>query len=280
MDAIRDTILCQSKGNIVVDWLVGLPFIVLILLFSPIVAFAFAIFATTADLLGSSNSFLADATHVPTFYVPKHGYSRAFRIFFLGALGSIFGAIHCAGWNFQFPTYVEQQLWRTASLVVTTPIAAAPVALIAASIGFIVVFLTIGLIWIILAVAFVAIVIIAYIIAILVACFIDIIIGIITCYNIDTDIRTIILEHDIGVNLNALDTLIDCLDRLTKPIRSLFATFSSSDFGAFDMVVIFYMLAYASSRLVLLGLALSLLGHQPLSAFVTVDWVKFYPHIL
>jgi len=34
-------------------------------------------------------------------------------------LGAIFGGIHCSGWNFPFPTYVEQKLWCIASLSVT-----------------------------------------------------------------------------------------------------------------------------------------------------------------
>jgi hypothetical protein len=28
----------------------------------------------------------------------------------------LFGGIHCLGWNFLFPGYVEQQLWRVASI--------------------------------------------------------------------------------------------------------------------------------------------------------------------
>ena len=46
------------------------------------------------------------------------------------ALGSIFGGIHCAGWNFIF---AEQKLWRVVSLVFTTiPIAVLPFTLIVA----------------------------------------------------------------------------------------------------------------------------------------------------
>jgi len=41
-----------------------------------------------------------------------------------------------------------------------------------------------------------------------------------------------------------------------------------------------FMLAYVFARIVLLGLALALLRHLPPSAYVAVDWTKFYPHIL
>lgn len=39
----------------------------------------------------------------------------------------IFGGIHVAGWNFEFPTPTEQQLWRTFSLIITVvPLAKLP----------------------------------------------------------------------------------------------------------------------------------------------------------
>lgn len=37
----------------------------------------------------------------------------------LAIAGSVFGAIHLVAWNFQFPTSIEQNLWRTASVLVT-----------------------------------------------------------------------------------------------------------------------------------------------------------------
>jgi len=81
-----------------------LPFLPLFVL----VAFFFAFLLTLADLaLGGSTSFLADATHVPTFYAPRHRYSEWFHIVLLTSLGSIFGGIHCAGWSFPFPSYAE-----------------------------------------------------------------------------------------------------------------------------------------------------------------------------
>ncbi|KAF8961567.1 hypothetical protein BDZ97DRAFT_1664036 [Flammula alnicola] len=34
-------------------------------------------------------------------------------------IGMVFGAIHCAGWNFLFPSHAELILWRISSLVIT-----------------------------------------------------------------------------------------------------------------------------------------------------------------
>ena len=31
----------------------------------------------------------------------------------------LFGALHCIGWNFDFPTHIEQLLWRIGSLAIT-----------------------------------------------------------------------------------------------------------------------------------------------------------------
>ena len=70
---VHDIILCRSKANrLVVDWLIGLPIAILLLLLWPILAFVRVFPCTITDLLGGSTSFPADATHVPTFYVPKH----------------------------------------------------------------------------------------------------------------------------------------------------------------------------------------------------------------
>jgi hypothetical protein len=61
-----------------------------------------------------------DAKRVPTFYSgflePKETWIvvLASMIF-----ATIFGWIHCAAWNFSFPTEIEQHLWRISSLVLT-----------------------------------------------------------------------------------------------------------------------------------------------------------------
>ena len=37
-------------------------------------------------------------------------------LYFSAVAGAAFGSIHCAAWNFDFPSHVEQIMWRTASL--------------------------------------------------------------------------------------------------------------------------------------------------------------------
>ena len=195
-ERIRDIILCQSGANIF-----ALPLAILFLLPFPVFAFTAAFFYTIKDLaLGESTSFPADATHVPTFYVPSHRYPWYLHALLLMALGSIFGGIHCAGWNSPFLTYAEQKLWHVASLAVTIiPIAAVPFALV--------------------------------------------------------------------------------VFRIIQPLLAIVKV--SVDGGGLLPGFIFFisMLAYASSRLVLLVLAVALLRHLPPSAYIALDWTKFYPHI-
>jgi len=184
---IRDAFRCQSTINGFVVWL---PFAILFILLFPFIAFTLAFFATMGDLVDGSSSFPPDETHVPTFYVPKHRYSKWYHVLLLVGLGTTFGGIHCSGWNFSFPTYAEQKLWRIASLAVTIiPFVSVP---------FVVTFMTVE--------------------------------------------NLVIVAGG--------STLILCA------------------------------LAYVSARLVLLGLALSLLRHLPPTAFITINWTTFYPHFL
>jgi len=127
---IRDAFLCQSEGNVFVTWLIRLPSAVLLLLLSPIIGLPFIFSANLFGLLGGSSSFPPDDTHVPMFYVPHHRYSQWYHIFLLITLGAIFGSIHCSGWNFFFPNFAEQNLWRAASLAVTIiPLVTFPLSL-------------------------------------------------------------------------------------------------------------------------------------------------------
>ena len=50
--------------------------------------------------------------------------------------GLIFGAIHVAGWNLKFPTPIEQELWRIASLIVTSLLPVTLLPYIALGFGF------------------------------------------------------------------------------------------------------------------------------------------------
>ncbi|KAH9475107.1 hypothetical protein JR316_0012218 [Psilocybe cubensis] len=54
---------------------------------------------------------------VPAFYAllaTNEEYNRIFLA--VSATGTIFGAIHCAGWSFHFPTAIELWLWRTCAV--------------------------------------------------------------------------------------------------------------------------------------------------------------------
>ena len=170
-----------------------LPLAILLLLLSPILVFTAAFFATILDLTHTkSTSFPPDDTHVPTFYVPKHRYSKRCHILLLNTLGVVFGGIHCFGWNFSFPTYAEQKLWRVASLALTIiPVATLP----------------------------------------------------------------------LGFIIRVLST-------------------NSFRYGLGMITLIFCTLAYVSARLILVGLALALLRNLPQTAFIAVNWTKFYPHFL
>jgi len=189
VSTVRDAFRGQPRG------LVLLPLAILSLLLYPIIAFATAFFATLYDLVQGSSSFFPDDAHLCTFYVPKHRYHKRYHILLLVSLGVVFGGIHCAGWNFSFPTYTEQKLWRVASLAVTIiPIVTFPFVVIA-----------------------------------------------------------LILERFVPT------TVVD---------------------GLVAMNYILCAPSYVYARLVLLVLALALLRHLPPTAFIAVNWTKFYPHFL
>jgi len=57
---------------------------------------------------------------VYTFYPSKWvTLSKKSSIFIVAAITVVFGAIHCIGWSFNFPSSVERILWRVASLSIT-----------------------------------------------------------------------------------------------------------------------------------------------------------------
>ena len=59
---------------------------------------------------------------VPTFYAIDNygGAALLSGFFFLPVVGVIFGGIHCAGWNFNFPSNNEATLWRVSSALITS----------------------------------------------------------------------------------------------------------------------------------------------------------------
>ena len=69
------------------------------------------------DILTSAGFNTGDMK-VPTFYASEKG-AEAGNIFFMSAVGVVFGGIHCAGWLFYFPSHEEAILWRVSSAVLT-----------------------------------------------------------------------------------------------------------------------------------------------------------------
>ena len=77
----------------------------------------------------------SEATHekrVNTFYPAEWvEASEIFTFLLLGAVTLAFGGIHCIGWSFTFPSSIERNLWRLASLSITgVPIAFVPLAVV------------------------------------------------------------------------------------------------------------------------------------------------------
>lgn len=176
---------------------IRLPLAVATLLFFPIIALVLYFIYTIEDVvLDGSKSIPADATHVPTFYAPKHSYSKVWHPLTL-IVTTCFGAIHCTGWNFIFPTHQEGTLWRLSSIVVTT----VPLLLF-------------------------------------------------TIFHIVNNIPKSLP----GGQKGSRRRLAICL---SLP----------------------FMLLYVAARLVILGLAITLLRRQPPSAFTAVNWTGLYPHI-
>ncbi|KAI8944878.1 hypothetical protein F4801DRAFT_598747 [Xylaria longipes] len=59
---------------------------------------------------------------------PNNNYETRYAFYVLTALTEVFGSIHAIAWNFEFPTFTEQILWRVATLIST---AVPPLALLA-----------------------------------------------------------------------------------------------------------------------------------------------------
>lgn len=61
------------------------------------------------------------ASHVPTFYAPQSHYDDPglFISFVLPLVATIFGGLHLIAWHFQFPSHIEQLLWRIGALTIT-----------------------------------------------------------------------------------------------------------------------------------------------------------------
>jgi hypothetical protein len=61
------------------------------------------------------------AKRVPTFYVGELTTKRTTLAAFAAmVIATIFGGIHCVAWSFEFPSHIEQLLWRIASIAITS----------------------------------------------------------------------------------------------------------------------------------------------------------------
>jgi hypothetical protein len=69
---------------------------------------------------------------VDTFYPDEWAASGRFSVFLVIIITVAFGGIHCIGWSFNFPSIIEQTLWRVASLSITgVPILFFPLVVLA-----------------------------------------------------------------------------------------------------------------------------------------------------
>jgi len=103
-----------------------IPFVTLFSLVSFIFTAVFGIVTTSTIRPGAS--------HVPSFYAPVTKSDRWSRMAVFALFGVIFGGLHCIGWSFEYPTHLEQTLWRAMSLAITViPLVVAPIDLLLAA---------------------------------------------------------------------------------------------------------------------------------------------------
>ena len=95
-------------------------------LYLPIYWFTLRPVLVLAESLGHifGTSEISDhASHVPTFYAPDSHVDHDHAGFLFGIVlpfvMAIFGAIHFVAWQFYFPSYLEQVLWRIGSVTIT-----------------------------------------------------------------------------------------------------------------------------------------------------------------
>ena len=63
------------------------------------------------------------AVRVPTFYAYPLNHQVGIKwmiITLTSIVAMLFGGIHCAGWNFPFPSHAELIIWRVSSLIILT----------------------------------------------------------------------------------------------------------------------------------------------------------------
>ena len=66
-----------------------------------------------------NDSSETDGTHVSTFYAGDSDVRPTVFVIPTSFIACLFGAIHCAGWFFIFPTIIETTIWRVCSGIIT-----------------------------------------------------------------------------------------------------------------------------------------------------------------
>ena len=77
------------------------------------------VFFSTLSDLADCDAVDKDAIRVPTFYTSPTDKSPD-GLWLPGTIivAMLFGGIHCAGWNFPFPSHSELIIWRVSSLII------------------------------------------------------------------------------------------------------------------------------------------------------------------
>ena len=86
--------------------------------------------AVLRSMMGEHDDVMAK--RVATFYagVSANDGEITSIIYAASGIAALFGAIHCIGWTFKFPSHAEQLLWRTSSIAITClPLASRPIYL-------------------------------------------------------------------------------------------------------------------------------------------------------
>ena len=77
------------------------------------------VFFSTLSDLADCDAVDKDAIRVPTFYTSPTDKSPD-GLWLPGTIivAMLFGGIHCAGWNFPFPSHSELIIWRVSSIII------------------------------------------------------------------------------------------------------------------------------------------------------------------
>ncbi|KDR79755.1 hypothetical protein GALMADRAFT_1360429 [Galerina marginata CBS 339.88] len=70
--------------------------------------------------VNDTNSICKGKMHVPNFYASADDQGMRGAYYLLVSVGTIFGAIHCVGWEFTFPSIIEAKIWRVCSVTITS----------------------------------------------------------------------------------------------------------------------------------------------------------------